>query len=86
MLLLDAPAAFFARLRRWTAVMKYPLAQANKPRPHELIVFLRVVWYMIVTRSDLRSEFLRTFINCLRQNPRTIGHMNHRGQRGHKRS
>lgn len=67
-----APAAFFGRLRRLIPLLNCPPGR-SKPRPREVMVFLRLIWHMTVTRPEWRSEFLRTLIDCLRHNPQALG-------------
>jgi Domain of unknown function (DUF4070) len=66
------PAAFFARVRRTVPQLKCP-PQRSKARRREVIIFLRLIWHMTVTRPELRGEFLRTLIDCLRRNPPALG-------------
>jgi Domain of unknown function (DUF4070)/Radical SAM superfamily len=66
------PSAFFGRVRRLIRVLKCP-PQRTKLRPREVLTFVRLVWHMTVTRPDLRSEFLRTLVECIRLNPNAIG-------------
>ena len=66
------PAAFFARVRRTVPQLKCP-PQRSKARRREVIIFLRLIWHMTVTRPELRGEFLRTLIDCLRRNPAALG-------------
>ena len=38
-----------------------------------MLTFLRLIWHMTVTRPELRGDFLRTLIDCLRHNPNALG-------------
>jgi radical SAM superfamily enzyme YgiQ (UPF0313 family) len=72
------PAAYFERVRRLGRALDRPrLAEKLflKETLRDLRVLGRFVWRMTFHRTDLRPLFWRTFMDCLRHNPRNLEHV-----------
>jgi Domain of unknown function (DUF4070) len=65
-----SPAAYFGRVRTLGRLLNRPVLGAGPIRLmiRDFRIVLRLMWIMGFERSDLRSHFWRTFIDCTRHN------------------
>jgi radical SAM superfamily enzyme YgiQ (UPF0313 family) len=72
------PAAYFERVRRLGRVLDRPHLEEKffvRETLRDLRVLARFIWHMTWHRTELRSLFWRTFMDCLRHNPRNLEHV-----------
>ena len=72
------PVAYFERVRRLGRALDRPHLEEKfffRETLRDLRVLARFIWRMTWHRTELRSLFWRTFMDCLRHNPRNLEHV-----------